>query len=236
MTEKRWSPPRVAAAIVLAGWAGLFWFLLLADRTTLYLSSRTSWVVPVGGIILTAAAIGRFASARTTSTEVLSGRRAFEFVVIAAPVVAVLALPPAALGSYAASRRSSFVGGGFVASVEDVVSGELSLSDVAGATRSPEAMRALVDRAGTEVTFIGFVARDASDPADEFKLTRFLVSCCVADALTVQVRVVGAPPGEFKEDDWVEVTGALYPLGREVVVDATEVRGVERPKQPYLNP
>ncbi len=97
-------------------------------------------------------------------------------------------------------------------------------------------MKALVQRAGSEVSFVGFVARESGMPADEFMLSRFLVSCCVADALSIQVRIVGAPPGELAEDDWVRVTGALYPLGREVIVDAAEVVSVPRPKRPYLNP
>ncbi|MGH2738157.1 MAG: hypothetical protein ACRDHH_05020 [Actinomycetota bacterium] len=42
------------------------------------------------------------------------------------------------------------------------------------------------------------MTRREGSPADEFVLTRFIVSCCVADALSVQVRVVGAPPGRFE--------------------------------------
>ena len=151
------------------------------------------------------------------------------------PVVVLLALPPASLTSFAAGRRSSFVGAGFVASAEDVATGDLSLTDVAGALRSDEAMDALAQRAGEDVTFVGFVNRDAGMPADEFILTRFLISCCVADALSVEVRVAGAPPGELKQDQWVRVEGKLYPLGREVIVDLTEITKVSRPEQPYLS-
>lgn len=97
-------------------------------------------------------------------------------------------------------------------------------------------MHALVKRAGEQVSFTGFVTTDSTTPANEFVLTRFLISCCVADALSATVRVVGAPPGKFKEDQWVRVEGAMYPLGREVIVDASEVVGVNRPKHPYLNP
>jgi uncharacterized repeat protein (TIGR03943 family) len=97
-------------------------------------------------------------------------------------------------------------------------------------------MKALVARAGTQVDFTGFVTRDAGQPADEFTLTRFLISCCVADALGVEVRVVGVVPGEFKKDEWVRVTGSMYPLGREVIVDASEVERVSKPRHPYLNP
>ena len=230
------SPARALGAVTLAAWCGLFWFLLLSGRTALYLSSRTAWVVPVGAGILTVAVIGRLASLRVPRPEALRARDAWGMGLVALPVVVVLALPPASLGTFAAARRSNLTGGAFVSSPEDIDSGELTLGDVAGALRSREAMRALAARAGTEVTFVGFVTRDASMPADEFVLTRFLISCCVADALSVQVRVVGAPPGRFKNDDWVRTTGNVYPLGRDVIVDASEVVGVPRPRQPYLNP
>lgn len=234
--RKSWSPVRVLSAITLGSWAALFWFLIATDRTSLYLSSRTAWVVPMGAIVLTIATIGRLASSRVENPEPMGRKEIAGLALIMVPVVAVLSLPPAALGSFAASRRSSLTSGSFVSSAEDIASGELSLVDVSGATRSREAMRALVQRAGETVSFTGFVTRDETTPPNEFVLTRFLISCCVADALSADVRVVGAPPGKFKEDEWVRVEGAMYPLGREVIVDATDVVGVERPKRPYLNP
>lgn len=231
-----WSAKRLSGAMALTAWAGLFWFLIASERTAFYLSSRTDWVVPVGAVILTVAAIGRFASARSSQQERLSSKEAWGIGVIVLPVVVVLALPPASLSSFAASRRSSFASAGFATSAEDVAQGELSLADVAGALRSGEAMEALVQRAGTEVDFTGFVTRDSGMAADEFVLTRFLISCCVADALSVEVRVVGAPPGQFAKDDWVRVDGKIYPVGGEVILDADTIEAVERPDKPYLNP
>ncbi len=231
-----WSARKIAAAAALAAWAVLFWFLMASERTFLYLSSRTDWLVPVGAVLLTLATAGRAASLRSRAPEPLDTRNAITTGLIILPVVIVLALPPASLTSFAASRRSSFSSAGFTASVEDVAEGELSLGDVAGAMRSEESMKALIARAGSEVDFTGFVTRESTTPADEFVLTRFLISCCVADALSVEVRVVGAPPGEFEEDEWVRVTGKIYPLANEVIVDATDVEKVKRPKRPYLNP
>lgn len=230
------SPPRVMSAVVLAAWAGLFWFLMISGRTSLYLSTRTDWVVPVGAVILTLAALGRLLSLRTAHPEALTFRGAAGMGVIAIPVVVVLALPAASLGTYAASRRSSFASGGVVTSAADISSGELSLVDVAGGLRSRDGMRALVKRAGEDVSFIGFVDHRAGSPADEFLLTRFMISCCVADALSIQVRVVGATPGAVKNDQWVQVSGNMYPLGREVLVDASAVESVPKPEHPYLNP
>ena len=228
------SPRRVATLAVMTAWAGLFWFLIFSGRTSLYLSTRTDWVVPVGAIILTIAVLGRAASLRTPTNEDVSLRDALGLGALALPVVVLLALPPASLTSFAAGRRSSFVGAGFVASAQDVATGELSLLDVAGALRSRDALAALTTRAGEDVTFVGFVNREPGMPADEFMLTRFMISCCVADALSVEVRVAGAPPGELEQDQWVRVEGKLYPLGREVIVDLTEVTKVPRPDQPYL--
>ena len=192
--------------------------------------------MPVGAVILTIATVGRALSLRVDRPQPVSARDAWGVALVVAPVVVVLALPPAALGSYAAARRSTLASGGFGASAEEIATGELSIVDVAGALRSRDAMQALADRAGERASFVGFVTRDKGQPADELVLNRFLVSCCVADALSVQVRVAGAPPGEFRDDDWVRVTGAVYPLGREVVVRASDVVAVERPERPYLTP
>jgi putative membrane protein len=233
----RWSPARVLEACALGAWAVLFWWLMVTGRTSLYLSARTDWLVPVGAITLTVATLGRIGSARARETEPVAARDAVAVAAIILPVVAVMALPPTALGSYAVARRSSLVGASSAgSSAAEIASGDLSLFDVAGGLQSRAAMRTLVARAGSEVSFTGFVTRAAGMPADEFSLTRFLITCCVADALSIQVRIVGAPPGAFDPDDWVRVTGRIYPLGREVVVDADKVVGVARPRHPYLNP
>jgi putative membrane protein len=229
------SARRIATGFVLAMWAASFWWLLVTDRSSLYLSNRTSWVIPLGAVLMTVAAVGRFASARTSHPEPLRPSDLWGLALLLVPVVVLTASPVTSLGSFAVDRRASFASA-FVSSSEDISTGDLSLADVAGATRVPELMNALVGRAGSEVSFVGFVDRDPDMPADEFMLTRFMISCCVADALTVQVRVTSAPPGEFQPDDWVRVTGALYPVEREVIVDATDVEAVPRPEDPYLNP
>jgi putative membrane protein len=231
------SPARVLTAVALAAWASLFVWLLATDRTALYLSSRTAWVVPMGASILCVALLGRLASLRSPHAEPVTPRAALAAALIVAPVVVLLALPPASLGTYAAARRSSLAGAaGFGGSSADIRRGDVSLVDVAGALRSRDSMKALVARAGTRVSFVGFVARTPGMPADEFLLTRFLVSCCAADALSIQVRVVGAPPGRFAPDDWVRVEGSIYPLGQEVLVDAAAVDATARPELPYLTP
>jgi uncharacterized repeat protein (TIGR03943 family) len=227
-----WSVRRLAVAAVLLAWAVVFWFLLVTGRTSLYLSPRTAWVVPTGAILLTLAAAGRLLTARTDRPEPVGSAWGLGLVVV--PAVLILAVPPAALGSFAASRRS--LAAGAIGGPTDVAVGDqVTLASVAAATWSDQARRALADRAGSRVTFEGIVTRREGQPADEFVLTRFIVSCCVADALSVQVRVVGAPPGRFDQDQWVRVIGTFYPVGRETVVDASSIERIPRPDDPYLS-
>jgi len=112
----------------------------------------------------------------------------------------------------------------------------VTLIDVAAGETSPEGERALAKRAGETVGFVGFVSIRDDTPADEFLLARYVVSCCVADATIAEVRVVDVTPGQFTNEDWVEVTGTIYPIGREVIVEASSIAEVARPDRPYLTP
>jgi uncharacterized membrane protein YcgQ (UPF0703/DUF1980 family) len=50
------------------------------------------------------------------------------------------------------------------------------------------------------------------------------------------VRVVNVTPGQFQSNDWVEVKGTIYPIGREVIVNASQITSVPQPERPYLTP
>lgn len=232
-----WSPSRVAGGAVLGAWAFLFWFLQLTGRVNLYLSTRTSWVVPVGAVLLTLAAVGRIASARTPRTEPLRRREAVVMALMVLPVIVVLALPTATLGTFSASRKTTFSSSGFSGIYGQITADSpITLLSIASAQTSTEGAAALAKRGGAPVDFVGFVTRFADTPADEFLLTRYVITCCVADSTIVQVRVVNVVPGVVEANDWVEVKGLVYPIGREVFLDATSVVEVPRPDKPYLTP
>lgn len=229
-----WVPARVAAGAALAAWAATFWALIATDRTAFYFSPRTAWLAPVGAVTLTVAAAGRLVSARaSTPRRERAGLGALAILV--APAVLVTAFPPATLGAYAVSRRSSAVKGAYVSAPERDLGASVSLVDIFRLGYSGELER-LVPLAGTVSTFTGFVTDAPGDGPTELRLNRFLITCCPGDAVNVQVRVVGAPPGRFERDDWVRVTGRIYPIGKEVVVDADEIVAVPRPERPYLSP
>lgn len=237
--RRRWSTVRLAGGFVLAAWASMFWFILLSGRVNLYLSTRTSWVVPVGAVLLSLAALGRLLAARVDVADPLPRREAIVLALMTLPVVIVLAVPPTTLGTFSASKKANYSPLNFSSPFGAITdTSQITLLSVAAAQTSDVGARALAKRAGESVDFVGFVARHGDTPADEFMLTRYVITCCVVDATLVAVRVVNVTPGRFATNDWVDVEGTIYPLGHEVIVDAAQdgVTVVPRPQDPYLTP
>lgn len=230
-----WSYNRLATGMALAIWAALFWFVIFADRTSFYFASRTTWLAPVGAVTLSLAMVGRLLSARSSHPEPLSRRQLRTLAVLVAPAILIMAVPPVTLGSFAVSRRSTAIKGAYVSMTgEDLTKGDLSLLDIFGLSYVGE-LDKLAPRAGSTSSFTGFVTREAGEGSGEFRLNRFMISCCPGDAVNIQLRIVGAPPGQFGQDDWVRVTGDIYPIGDGVIVDTSQVEPVKRPEHPYLN-
>ena len=156
------------------------------------------------------------------------------------PLVVLLLVAPAPLGADAARRQEArapvYLGTEFpplTASADGVA--ELRITETID--------RALWDSAdsldGTPIRLEGLVVHSDELP-DGFLLTRFVLSCCAADAIPVQVGIVGG--GRPAEDTWVEVEGTVVPAPAvapdtvdlpRVDVEATSVREVPRPGDTY---
>lgn len=232
-----WSSARIAAAVVLGNWSGFFWFLLLTGRVDLYLSTRTAWIVPVGAVVLGLCALGALASAKMSSPERLTRRGAVLAAALLVPVVLVASSPRSTLGSFSVPKKASAAGAGLWTywGTFDANS-EITLFFVTAALYWDDAAELLSKRAGSNVTFEGFVSREAGTPADEFFLTRFVINCCIADAAVARVRIVNVPPGAFDVDEWVTVSGQIYPVGKQIIVVATSIEKIDAPDVPYLTP
>ena len=98
---------------------------------------------------------------------------------------------------------------------------------------------------GQAVRVSGFVFRDERFGQEHFLVTRFVVSCCVADAnvLGLLVKVPAAMAEAMTtitDDQWVEVQGVY--VNERVdgwhmpVVEAIQILPVAVPEQPYLYP
>ena len=87
---------------------------------------------------------------------------------------------------------------------------------------------------------MGFVFRDERFADDQFMVTRFVVSCCVADANVAGMVVQSPATPDLVTDQWVRVRGVLAPgqLGERTlpVISASSITPATPPQQPYLYP
>jgi len=125
------------------------------------------------------------------------------------PVLVVMLVQPAALGSYAVSSRSVVPGGGdgafppLGAPVRGAV--PMSMAEfVTRAVRDPDQ-----SLAGVRVRLVGFVAPSQGKEGG-YRLTRFVIFCCAADAEALQAVVRGDPTPRAR-DQWLEVEGTWQP-------------------------
>jgi uncharacterized membrane protein YcgQ (UPF0703/DUF1980 family) len=67
-----------------------------------------------------------------------------------------------------------------------------------------------------------------------FRLARYQIACCAADATPVVVRVVGTSGDPPPLDQWVIVTGTFQRGGDELPeLTATSIVDIEAPDEPY---
>ncbi len=93
---------------------------------------------------------------------------------------------------------------------------------------------------GKEADVIGFVYKDARARQDEFWVSRFAVSCCVADATALGLLVRTKDAETLEIDSWVRVVGKFavgeFAGERIPVIVAERVEPAQQPAQPYLYP
>jgi uncharacterized repeat protein (TIGR03943 family) len=155
------------------------------------------------------------------------------------PVLVVVLVQPAALGSYAVSSRRAVPGGsdGTYPPLAPPVRGAVPMTMAEFVTRALRDRDRSLD--GVRVRLVGFVA--PGEGAEPYRLTRFVIFCCAADAEALQV-VVHGDVGRRGRDQWLEMewrwlprpvaaTGDPSPPPPALTVDA--VRSVSRPHRPY---
>ncbi|MEM9609105.1 MAG: TIGR03943 family protein [Actinomycetota bacterium] len=150
---------------------------------------------------------------------------------LAAPILVLFAVAPAALGAAAADRVAPYQPTQTEIDVDlpDVDPLPMRVIDFTRIATWDES-GALV---GRRVLLEGIVLDDGTVPGG-FVLARFLVSCCAADGVPIKVAVHGVD-GEFAEDDWVRATVTLRDEQSDrnepgvVEVDAIEIEIIEDP-------
>jgi uncharacterized repeat protein (TIGR03943 family) len=217
----------------LLAWAAFFDWLWLSGRAGDYVGPRTAWVVPFGGIVLTVAAVLylRGAARRTGPPRPASAGELLGLIALLAPLLLVAAAPASSLGALAVDRKRST--GDQVAAVNRLkATADLSLYDIAGANASTEYARDHDIRPGVRVDIDGLVSGKLENGTFEF--SRFLASCCAADAMPFSIRVQPpADPPKLELSQWLQVAGTLQSIDGRLVVVAERMNPIDRPANPY---
>lgn len=219
----------------LVAWAAFFDYLWLSGRSVDYVGPRTTWVVVFGAIALTAASVlyvsgvlTRHETARPSVTEL--GR----LVIIVSPIALAATAPSVTLGAQAVDQKRTADGATSLARLE-AYDGSIRLYELAAAASNPQwaAERGIAD--GVRVEFDGFVSKVHDDGSIE--LSRFLASCCAADAMPYSVDVqLPAGAARREKNEWLLVRGQVVepPEGeRAFAVTADEVESIDRPIDAY---
>jgi uncharacterized repeat protein (TIGR03943 family) len=148
-----------------------------------------------------------------------------------APIAALLLVAPPTLGSYGVSRAATInISSGpstFKPLKRNAPPREMTLLEFV--QRAFDHGGASLNQAQIELT--GFAAG-----ADEggFRLARYQIACCAADATPVVVRIVGTSGTPPRDDDWVKVTGTFRSGRGDIpVLAATSVVEIPAPDDPY---
>ena len=229
---------RSIRAIGLTAWGALFGWLWLSGESVRYLGPRTQWVVPLGAIGLTLAAAGYLRSTRDAPSNTARPLELAGLAALVVPILAAATLAHAQLGSLAASNKLSSRGidPSALARLASRDASSVGFLQLNAAGRDSDLSRQLGLTTGKPVKLVGFVS-STPEGYRPFELSRFYITCCVADAVPVGVHVAkGAVRHlKLKRDDWLDVTGVLARGNREWIVRAIRVQHVNAPSNPYLS-
>ena len=236
------------AAVVMA-LAGVLAMRYLDGSLGYFINLRYGWLTVIAMVCLVLLAAALLATARTRARGGAGDRVAMPWMGAALLIVPVLLalVPPRPLGTDAMATRALQIGSVPAAAGLGPAS-ELEVG-ASGAPRTVLDWLVLFDQestgggdlsrfAGESARVRGFVYRDERFPAGTFMVSRFLLSCCAADAAPIGL-AVRWPDAEFLEDDaWVWVSGEFSVesfLGERMpVLVGAEVTAADQPPQPYL--
>jgi len=231
----------------------------ISDGTlNFYINQRFAWLSFVAVLILAALAL-------TMVYRLIEGRRGREqenrrrgeeaigevehvhgvswgaIVILSIPMLLGLLIPARPLGASAVNSRgiglSAPQRAGSVTQAQRAVTGPKNILDwLRDFARNPDPAAFN----GQAVDVIGFVYRDPRNEANQIWVSRFAITCCVADASAVGLLVQTADANTLKNDGWIHVTGKLLAgsfAGEGVpVIIPDKIASVEQPENPYLYP
>ena len=254
----------ILKAAVLAASGFMFYSKISGGTLAFYISQRFVWLSLLAVLLFIVLAltiayrlmdvgrsdVGRSDVKRQTSESPITNYQlpttharasALGLAIVAIPALLGLLVPARPLSASAIESRgiglSAPVRPGNTVQAQRVQNGPKSILDW---LRDFSRTEDLAKFNGQQTDVIGFVYKDPRSKANEFWVSRFAISCCVADATALGLLVQTSDAQTLKADSWVRVTGKLQ-LGefageKMPMVVAEKIEPAQQPNQPYLYP
>ncbi|MFH1708708.1 MAG: hypothetical protein ABIF71_12450 [Planctomycetota bacterium] len=236
---------------VLVIWAVFLAVLLVSGGYRKYLHPSLGWLLAAGALGLATVAAALTARLRVAHIHTHECREEGHpcayvhrlrfadirpLLIFAVPLLIVL-------GNPLSGGLSATMAGGLAAAGTGAVTGDLGPDGRPRISGVPEysiieAANA-PDRLPERVAVVGMVLKPAGVAAPAFRLVRFTISCCAADARPVVLDVQAGDIQGFNyealpENTWVGVTGTVVTGPAGVTLKADAIQPVERPADEYL--
>ena len=143
------------------------------------------------------------------------------------PMATLLLVAPPSLGSFGVDRATPVrvTAGRSTLPPLDTSSGPVSMTLLEYLERSFDHDGKSLQGATVQLT--GFVA--GGDGSEGFRLARYQIACCAADAAAAVVRVVGSVSAP-ERDQWVTVTGSFAAAGGDPVIAPPAIEEISAPE------
>ncbi|HQV69304.1 MAG TPA: TIGR03943 family protein [Thermoflexales bacterium] len=234
-------------AALLIGLGLMLYEKITSGTLGFYINARFAWLTYVGAMLFIALGlglVGRLMSQRSAAPELSPAATRLSW-----PAVGLMALP-LALGLLIPARP---LGAGAIAAKGVGLTAPGSAGGATSLRRAQTGPKNILDwlrefsstpdpstLTGQPVDVTGFVYRDARNAPNQIWVSRFTISCCVADASAIGLLAQVDSSFDQKSDQWVRVTGKLGVTtfaGEKVpVILPDKIEPIPPPDQPYLYP
>lgn len=225
--------------VVYISWINAYYWLLEGQKYEAFMQPRL-WPLLVFAMLLLIVFVAAFISQFSSKPHAQTGSEVWiRSAILLLPLLFLWSIYGQSLGTHAYLNKTLPFAD--TAAVPDFLSSRSTTGSVADneltllrLLKQPE----MFD--GQDVMVEGMVYRDPRLPEDTFRLFRFAVICCAADALPLSMRVEGSVLEGLSNDTWVRVAGRFkmkMVAGRQIPsIAASAVRQipVPPPEKRYL--
>lgn len=193
-------------ALTYITWLNAYYWLLEDGRYKAFIQPKLWPLLVLALILLLAFSAAFFSQFSLKSMAAIQFDAWIKAAILIVPVVFLWSIYGQSLGADAFAKR--LLDSGQSVSFKSTNSAEIPARAFSGNTTSLLDLILYTEKFnGKRIEIEGMVYRGAKADKNSFKLFRFAVACCAADALPFSIKVVTATEENLPNDTWVRVAG-----------------------------